>query len=76
LYISVCDDSGKQLARQSCVYHQAPYSPGRQFMVPMGRTTNELHFPILGIPETNNTLRIQLDGRSQQLYREHDIRCC
>jgi hypothetical protein len=63
LHLMVMDTSGKQLARQSYLYHQSPYSPTkRPFTLSPGRTTKDLRFPIGGIPTTTKTVSLRLEG--------------
>lgn len=63
LHLVVLDPSGKQLARQSYLSHQSPYSPTkRRFTLPPGKTTDELRFSIYDIPSTTKTVSLRLDG--------------
>jgi len=63
VHLTVLDASGKQLARQSYIYHQSPYSlTKRPFTLPPGETSRELHLPIYGIPTTNLTVSLRLEG--------------
>jgi len=69
LWILASDPSSKEIVRQPSTAIQSPFTfiDKRPFPLPNGRTTNEsLGSAIFGIPATNTSVRVRLEGTLPQ----------
>lgn len=63
LSLVVTSDDDRQLASQGYAMHQSPSTfEGRPFVLPPGRTTQEMRFPIFALTNAPESVRLQLVG--------------
>ena len=53
---------GAELARQAYNHHQSPYAEDRAIPLPPGTTTEELVFPLSGLPAGLDGVQVRLEG--------------
>ncbi len=53
---------GSELARQAYNYHQSPYAEDQAIPLPPGPTTEELGFPLTGLPDGLAGITVRLEG--------------
>jgi len=63
LTIVLTGEDGAEITRQAYIYHQSPQtSEGVEHPLPIGSTTQELRFPILGLPADLRVVDVRLEG--------------
>ena len=63
LTLLVFDEQDRELARQSFLHHQSPYSiTGRPFPIRPGNTEQRMRFPVPSLPNPPSRLVLQLVG--------------
>jgi hypothetical protein len=53
---------GTELARQAYDFHQSPYAEDQAIPLPPGATTEELRFPLVGLPGELDGVVVRLEG--------------
>ncbi len=62
LSVVVRRPGGDEIARQSYVYHQSPFSPANEVPLPSGGATRDIVFPIVGLPSDATRVEVRLEG--------------
>jgi hypothetical protein len=62
LELVVTTREGKTLAQEPYIFHQSPFSMGRDFPLKQGATKQTLGFPITDLPADVKSLKVRLVG--------------
>jgi RNA polymerase sigma factor (sigma-70 family) len=61
-WLVIQDEKGKELKRQSYVFHQSPFSVANEHRLPVGKTTKTIAFPVGQLPKGQTRFKVQLAG--------------